>query len=215
MDTDQWLKVVPIVTTIGFGASTLWLSIRQYLDGNKNARREEYKFAKLFFEDLKENPQMHQFARKKGFQAIGRNQDLPPSVVEHLMAFHDPVTALSDYESSRAYLKNSDAFVRRRLEFAGSVLFATEKRRNVMSFAYFACAVIFYLLAFAPWFLFTVRTISAPLAINASILTLPSGITVAVCCMREFLQLRRAIRLVRAQNSQADEYESATNERSE
>ena len=207
MDTDQWLKVVPIVTTIGFGASTLWLSIRQYLDGNKNSRREEYKFAKLFFDELRAKPEMHPFARKKGFQAIGRNQDLPPSVIEHLMTLRDPVTALSDYESSRGYLKNSETFGRRQLGFASATLFATEKRRNIISATYLACAITFYLLSFTPWFLLTIGKISTPLAINASIVFSPVGMMISVGAVREFLQLRRAMRLVKAQNHQADEYE--------
>ena len=108
MDTDQWKDVVPIITTIVFSASTLWLAIKQRIDGNKSARREEYKFAKVFFDDLKANPDMHPFARKKGFKAIGKNEDLPASVIEHLMTFQDPVTALNDYEVSRGYLHISE-----------------------------------------------------------------------------------------------------------
>jgi hypothetical protein len=210
MDTDQWIKVTPILTTICFGASTLWLSIKQYMDGGKNARREEYKFAKLFFDDLDANPEMHPFARKKGFQAIGRNQDLPPSVIEHLMTLRDPVSALSDYEFSRGYLKSSEVPGRRQLSFASTLLFSTEKRRKVMSAIYFSCAVLFYLLAFSPWFLFAFGKISAPVAINLAILCFPTGITVTWCVLREFVQLRRAMRLVAAQNSQADEYELDT-----
>ncbi|MET3134300.1 hypothetical protein AAKU55_004595 [Oxalobacteraceae bacterium GrIS 1.11] len=209
MNTDQWLKVIPIVTTIGFGGSTLWLAIRQHLDGNKNARREEYKFAKLFFDELRAKPEMHSFARKKGFQAIGRNQDLPPSVIEHLMTLRDPVTALSDYESSRGYLKNSEVLGRRQLDFASAVLFSTEKRRNIISVTYFICAIMFYLLAFTPWLLFSIGNISVSFAIKASIVFSPVGLTIAVFTFREFLQLRRAIRLVKTQNNQADEYEVA------
>lgn len=210
MDTNQWLKVAPIVTTIIFSASTLFLSIRQYLDGNKNARREEYKFAKLFFDDLKQNPEMHAFARKKGFQAIGRNQALPPSVIEHLMTLRDPVAALSDYECSRSYLKNSDELGPRQLEFASKFLFATERRRNAVSAVYLLCAIIFYLTAFAPWILFTLKKISFALTINAMIVFFPIGIMATVVLLREFVQLRRAMRLVKAQNYQADEFESAT-----
>lgn len=208
MDTDQWLKVAPIVTTILFGASTLWLSVRQYLDGNKTARREEYRFAKIFFDDLRENPGMHPFARKKGFQAIGGNQDLPPSVIEHLMTFHDPVTSLGDYEASRGYLKNSEALGPRQLYFASTLLCSTEKRRNILSAAYLSCAIAFYFLAFAPWLLLTIGKISTSIAINSTIVFFPIGITVTVLAAREFIQLRRAMRLVKAQNCQADEYES-------
>jgi len=200
MDTDQWIKVAPIITTIVFSASTLWLAIKQNLDGNKNARREEYKFAKIFFDDLKANPEMHPFARKKGFQAIGRNQDLPPSVIEHLMTFHDPVAALNDYEASRGYLQNAEEPESLQLSFAGGSLWSTEKRRKFISVAYLICAIIFYFLAFTPWFLLVTGKISMPVAINLIIVLLPIGITIAVIAAREFIQLRRAMRLIQAQS---------------
>ena len=211
MNTDQWFKLIPIITTIVLGASTLWLSIRQYLDGNKNSRREEYKFAKLFFDDLKENPEMHAFPRKKVFQAIGRDQNLPPSVIEHLMTLRDPVTALSDYEFSRSYLKNSDELGRRQLDFASKVFFATETRRNTISAAYLFLALVFYLFAFSPWLLLSAGKISTTLALNLLIISLPIGISATVVFLREVMQLRRAMRLVKAQNHQADDIESTLN----
>ncbi|MBZ2206545.1 hypothetical protein [Massilia soli] len=210
MDTDQWLKVAPIITTIALGASTLWLAIKQYFDGNKNALREEYKFAKIFFQDLEDNPGMHAFARKKGFQAIGKNQDMPPSVIEYLMAFADPVQALSDYEASRGYLTSVEGRGKRQLQFASSFLFATEKRRKVLSVAYLLCASAFYFLAFTPWFLLTVGKISTTIAINSTIVFFPLGITVTVITTREFIQLRRAMRLVDVQNRRAVEEDSAS-----
>jgi hypothetical protein len=200
MDTDQWIKIIPIVTTIGFGASTLWLSIKQQLDGNKKARREEYKFAKDFFDDLNENPEMHLFARKKGFQANGRSQYLPPAIIEHLMKFRDPVTALEDYEISKGYLQKTESAGLLELSFGRTFLWSTEKRRKLIGTAYLTCGLIFYLLAFAPWFLLTIGKISMPVAINLTIVSMPRGITVTVIAAREFIQLRRAIRLIHAQS---------------
>jgi hypothetical protein len=200
MDTDQWIKIFPILTTLGFGGSTLWLSIKQYLDGNKNARREEYKFAKIFFDDLKANPDMHSFARKKGFQAVGRSQDLPPAVIEHLMMFHDPVTALEDYEISRGYLQKNEGTGQLKLSFARIFLWSTEKRRKLLSAIYLICMVLFYFLAFTPWLLLTMGKISVPIAINLTIASMPIGIAVAIIAAREFIQLRRAIRLIHAQS---------------
>jgi hypothetical protein len=204
MDTDQWIKISPVITTIVFGASTLWLSIKQHLDGNKDARREDYKFAKIFFDDLKANPEMHPFARKRGFQVIGKNQDLAPSVVEYLMNFPDPIGALNDYEASKGYLQDSEETGRTKLFFAGAFLWSTENRRKNMSAGYLACAVIFYLLAFAPWFLLTIGKISVAVAINLSIVFLPIGIFIAVVAAREFIQLRRAMRLIKNQGRLVD-----------
>jgi len=200
MDTDQWIKVIPIITTILFGASTLWLSIKQQLDGNKKARREEYKFAKDFFDDLKANPEMHLFARKKGFQAIGRSQYLPPAIIEHLMNFRDPVTALEDYEISKGYLQKIESAGLLQLSFDRTFLWSTEKRRKLIGTAYLTCAIIFYFLAFTPWFFLTIGKISVPVAINLTVVSMPIGITVTVIAAREFMQLRRAIRLIHAQN---------------
>lgn len=199
MDTEHVLKVVPVITTIVLGAITLWLSIKQYLDGNKNARREEYKFAKLFFEDLTLNPNMHPFARKKGFQAIGKNKDLPPMVIEHLMTFDDPVMALSDYEVSRGYLQHSEDRGEHQLYFPNTLLFSTEQRRHVISIIYLIAAVAFYFLAFAPWLLFTMGKISAQVTVNASVVFFPLGISVTVLSTREFIQLTRARRLIKSQ----------------
>ena len=201
MDTDQWIKIVPVITTILFGASTLWLSIKQHLDGNKNSRREEYKFAKIFFDDLKANPEMHPFARKRGFQAIGKNQDLAPSVVEYLMNFPDPIAALNDYEASRGYLQESEERGTTQLSFAAAFLWSTENRRKNISVGYLACAGIFYLLAFAPWFFLTIGKISVAVAINSSIVFSPIGVFIAVVAAREFIQLRRAMRLIKKSGS--------------
>lgn len=204
MDTDQWIKIAPVITTIVFGASTLWLSIKQHLDGNKNARREEYKFAKIFFDDLSANPKMHPFARKRGFQAIGKNQDLAPSIVEYLMKFPDPVAALNDYEASRGYLRESEEAGATQLSFAAAFLWSTENRRRNMSAGYLICAIIFYFFAFAPWFFLTIGKISVAVAINLTILFFPIGISIAVVAAREFIQLKRAMRLIKTQGRLID-----------
>ncbi|MGK5080842.1 hypothetical protein [Janthinobacterium sp. HLX7-2] len=205
MDIDQWLKLAHLALTAFFGATTAWLGIRQYLDGNKTARREEYKFAKLFFDELKQHPPMHAYARKKGFQAIGRNQDLPPNVIEHLMDLRDPVGALQDYESSRAYLKHTAGRGKRQLDFA-STIFSTDRRREFISTLYILGAIFSYIVAFTPWFLKTIEKISTPVAISASAVFSPIGIFFAVILLREFLQLRRAMRLVKMQNQEADSW---------
>lgn len=200
MDTDQWIEVTPIITTILFGASTLWFSIKQHLDGNKKARREEYKFAKEFFDDLKANPEMHLFARKKGFQAIGRSEYMPPAIIKHLMKFRDPVTALEDYEMSKGYLQKIESAGLLQLSFNRTFLWSTEKRRKLIGTAYLTCAIIFYFLAFTPWFFLTIGKISVPVAINLTVVSMPIGISVTVIAAREFMQLRRAMRLIYAQS---------------
>jgi len=201
MDIDQWLKLAPTIAAIFFGGSTLWLGVKQHLEGNKNARREEYKFAKMFFDELAQIPEMHPFARKKGFQAIGQNRDLPPEIIEHLMTLRDPVVALSDYEFSRGYLKSVEVSGNHNLVFSNTFLFATETRQKIVELIYVAVAVLSYLTAFLPFLLFAADKISSILALKISISIFPIGIAVTIFCIREFLQLFRARRLIKLQNS--------------
>ena len=200
MDLDQWLKLAPTLAAVFFSGCTLWLGLKQHFDGNKSARREEYKFAKIFFDDLKADPKMHAFARKKGFQAIGQTRNLPPEIVEHLMTLSDPVIALSDYEFSRGYLKSSEISGSYELVFSNKFLFASKKRQKIVGSLYAFIAVCSYAVAFLPFLLFAAEKISSVMAIKISISVFPAGIAVTIFCVREFLQLYSAMRLIKLQN---------------
>ena len=196
MGIELAVKIAQIITAAVVGAGTLWLAVRQHSAGAKGAQKEEYKFAKLFFEELQANPGMHRFARDKGFQAIGRNENLSPTVVEHLMTFEDPVLALADYESSRSYLKGGDRTDRPQLSFSSLLLCSSSRRRTILGRFYVFLAVCFYTLAFTPWLFFTIGKISPSIAISSTVVLLPIGFTVAVIAVREYIQLKRAVRLL-------------------
>jgi hypothetical protein len=129
------------------------------------------------------------------------------------MGFQDPVMALNDYESSRNYLKHTEELGRRQLGFESKLLLSTEQRRRVMSGIYISGAAIFYLVAFSPWFLLTLKIIPVPVAVNALIILSPIGIAVTVVSVRKFIQLRRAMRLVTTQNREADDQDANMDEK--
>ena len=206
MDTNQWLQVLPIVSTAIFAAATLWLSIKQYLSNNKSVLREEYKFAKSFFEEVAQNPLMHQFPRLKGYQAIAGIHTLPPAIIKHLMDFADPVDALNDYSFSKSYLKDTPSLNRRRLNFASRFL-STEKKQIIWRWTFFAGSLAFYIFAFTPLFFATLELMSVRDAGYISILTFPIGIFLTVALLRESIQIRRAMHLIKNQNKLALTYE--------
>jgi hypothetical protein len=202
----QWLQVFTAVTTAVFAASTLWLAVKQHFVNKRGLLREEYKFAKGFFEDVVQSPAMHRFPRIKGYQAIAGIHTLPPAIIQHLMDFPDPVVALSDYAFSRGYLKDTPSLKRRRLDFERS-LFSTEARQLFWSRAFTFIAIFSYSCAFAPLFFGTMQQISLQLAALFSILTVPLGLFLSVTFTREAFQLRHAARLVKTQNDLALSYE--------
>jgi hypothetical protein len=201
----QWLQVFTAVTTALFAASTLWLAVKQHLANKRGLLRDEYKFAKGFFEDVAQNPPMHQFPRIKGYQAIA-GIHLPPEIIQHLMDFPDPVVALSDYAVSRGYLKDTPSLKRRRLDFDRS-LFSTEARRIFWRRTFSALALFYYIFAFIPLFFGTLELISLRLAALLSLFTVPLGIFLTAIFVREAFQLRHAMRLVKTQNDLALSYE--------
>ncbi|MDC8759048.1 hypothetical protein [Janthinobacterium fluminis] len=212
MDLEQWLKLATWLAPAALGCASLWLSTRQFPWGARTAYREEYKFAKSFFEDLEQHPKMHAFAQQKGYQAIVGSQDLSASLIKHLMSLLDPGLALQDYVLSKSYLKHTPGRSNRQLSFA-SAAFSTRKRCQAIGVAYFVGFLVFYTSAFLPLFLWTWAKISSPLAISLTVFTLPVGLFCAFFFAREFRRLRGAMGLIKRQNDEADSNELADDER--
>ncbi|SFM63983.1 hypothetical protein [Rugamonas rubra] len=208
MDFDQGLKIATWIVLTVLGLVGVWFSTRQFTLGAKAANREEYKFAKSFFEDIKQNADMHPFARQKGYQAIAGSQSLPAPVIEHLMSLTDPVVALQDYVISKSYLKHVPGTSKRQLDFSGSP-FATHERRQAWSLVYAAGFVVAYLVAVTPIIFWMIDKISSSVAIALMTTIFPVSMYVAITLAREVRQIRAGMRLIQAQNEQADREDAA------
>jgi hypothetical protein len=68
--------------------------------------RDEYKFAKDFFDALDASKPMHPFVREKGFQAIAGDNQLSANEVEYLLSLEKPDRALKDYVLGKKYLNH-------------------------------------------------------------------------------------------------------------
>lgn len=83
-------------------------------NGKQSQRREEYKFAKEFLEEIKSNPDMHPFAREKGYKALAPDKQpwvdlrdkLGSKEIEYLLSLKNPELALQNYILGRSYLEN-------------------------------------------------------------------------------------------------------------
>jgi hypothetical protein len=198
MSEDNLIKLASVLPGAVFGASTLWLGLRQFGQSRMTARREEYLFAKSYFDDLGSGKSMHPFAKSKGLLAIAQRSDLKPEVIEHLMTYKDPLTALNYYESSLGYLKWSETG-QDKLSFASKIL-SSRKRRQITRSALALGALLSYCLAVSTWIMWTFRLISTPLTIQLSVILFPLGIALAVIFIRQFVQLSRASRLIEGPN---------------
>lgn len=118
--------------------------------GSHGRRREEYKFAKDFFQALKEDPSMHPFLKEKGYQAVAGNRYVSADEIEYVLSLQTPNQALRDYTLGRMYLdysprKNGDL----KLEFRSKYKKAWS--RIWLKTYYTACYALLGLLAISPF----------------------------------------------------------------
>lgn len=201
MDADLWTKLGLGITTSIIGLGGFWITKRQHTLGAQAAHREQYTFAKTFFEDLVKEPPMHAFARQKGFQAIAGSRSIRPAIIQHLMSFVDPVSALQDYVVGKSYLEHSATSAK--LEFVGWMV-VTHKRRRLWSVAMMAGAFVSYIITVAPYFLWLFALISSKVAISLAAIISPGFVYATAMFAIEARRINTAVRLVKAQDSQAD-----------
>lgn len=101
MQLEIIIKVIGVVLTI-LGGSKILHDINI---GGRSRLREEYKFVRDFFVDLKNNPDMSPFERDKGYQAIVGIRNISSEEVSYLISLKNPTKCLNDYLFSRKYLQ--------------------------------------------------------------------------------------------------------------
>ncbi len=116
MEFEVIIKIIGSVVAI----FATWKIVHDVATGDKSQLREDYKFAKEFLEDVKNNPGLHPFAVEKGYQAIAGSTILSSEEIAYLISLKNPGKCLNNYELSRKYLQagNTDgvfylAFIRK------------------------------------------------------------------------------------------------------
>jgi hypothetical protein len=118
--------------------------------GRKSRLREDYKFAKEFLEDIKNNPDLHPFAVEKGYHAIAGSVALKSEEVAYLLSLKNPGKCLNDYVLSRKYLRAINIDGDFRLEF--SKKYSSLLSRRIRKIFYISLYAIFGIIALAPIF---------------------------------------------------------------
>jgi hypothetical protein len=197
MNLDTWQKIAQFLLPFLLGVCTIYLGFRQFLLGTKNSYRDEYKFAKCFFDDIKAQPDLHKYARHKGYQAILGNRSFPSEIAEYLLHTSNPVRAVSDYRISRSYLDHSTIAGKLELRFRSDFRFSTIRRRELWLFFYAAISVLLYLFAFLPLFSLNFKLIPSSVALSLSAFTFPFGIYGTFIFAFEYIKLHRAIGFIK------------------
>jgi hypothetical protein len=165
--------------------------VYEWLYGRHGRLREEYKFARDFLKDLKDDPDLHPFLKQKGYQAIAGDATLSASEIEYLLELHDSGRALKDYVLGRPYLQHFTTAANQKVAF--STRYETAWSRNWRSLMYFMLYMALFMGAFSPMFIPSVKA--------ASLLdrTLYLAFTLLLFSPAAFLALRAGARIARAE----------------
>lgn len=196
MNTDLIVKIAPIVITLFVGIVTMWRANKELSWGTKSSLREEYKFAKGFFDDLDKQPNMHPYARQKGLQAIAGNQSLPSSLIEYLLTLHDPARVLKEYVFARTLLEHFPTAGKKQINFKARYRKVTH--RKAWKFLYFSIYWISYLWALSPIFALQWLHISIDDTVFFSCFTLPF-LAATILSIRANVRIKRAETFVKTQ----------------
>ncbi|MBM7071818.1 hypothetical protein JQC92_07145 [Shewanella sp. 202IG2-18] len=95
----DWLLTVKFIAA-AIGIFTAWKSLQDIFNNKKSNLREEYKFAKAFFEDLKADD-LHPYVLTKGYQAIAGTTSLTNAEIEYILSLKNPLQCLRDFNLSK------------------------------------------------------------------------------------------------------------------
>ncbi|MEO5933494.1 MAG: hypothetical protein ABIQ08_08075 [Duganella sp.] len=114
----------------------------------RSRMRDEYTFAKTFFEEVSSNAALHPFLREKGYQAIAGDRQLSGDEIEYLLSLEKPDRALRDYVLGRTYLEHLPQSGNLQIEFKKRHKSKWSRKWRV--YVYSGSYVIFSLTAFSP-----------------------------------------------------------------
>ena len=143
---DDAVKLVGAV----IGVITAGKVIYDLAVSRKARLRDDYKFAKEFFDTLEKSPRPHPLVVERGYHAIAGDSSLTVKEAEYLLSLENPNSALRDYVLAREYLEHLPESGHSEIRFKRkfSTQWSRRWRRGFYLFLYFVCA----LMALSPMF---------------------------------------------------------------
>lgn len=144
LDLEQILKIGAFVLSALVTVKVLI----EFLRSRQGRLREEYKFAREFFEHLRQEPQLHPFLKQKGDQAIAGDPSLTAAEIEYLLTLQDSSMAMKNYVLGRRYLEHHSTAGHSQVVFKKK--YSKPWVTSVLQRYYYAQYFFLYLLAFSP-----------------------------------------------------------------
>lgn len=119
--------------------------------GKRTRMRDEYKFAREFFDDLQNAApgSFHPYLREKGYQAIAGDSQMRADEIEYLLSLTRPERALRDYVMGRRYLEHFPQSGNLQIKFKSAYASKWSRQWRIGMYGFFYFVLAFA--AFTPW----------------------------------------------------------------
>jgi len=190
MDLDIILKIIGVIT----GVITAGKLIYDFAISRKNRLREDYKFAKDFFNEINKTENSHPFVIERGYQAISGDTSLTIQEAEYLFSLKNPSSALRDYVLARHYLEHLQESGDLKINFRKKYL--TNWSRKWRKIFYLISYLVTAFLALAPTFF--IKSIKGDTSSKLLVLFIfaVAFAPLAVASIKEFGKIYRGEQLV-------------------
>ena len=153
MELDDVLKLVgAVISIVTVGKLVYDVSVSR-----KTRLRDDYKFAREFFDELGKTPPPHPLVVERGYHAIAGDTALTVREMEYLLSLQNPSSALRDYVLARPYLEHLPESGHLQVNFRRkySSVWSRRWRRGFYLLLYFGSALLavspmFFLSSFKP-----------------------------------------------------------------
>lgn len=189
------LEVIKGIGAIGglFTAGKIYYDI---ITGSKGRLREEYKFAKEFMQDTREED-LQPFVLEKGYQALAGTTKVTASEVSYIISLKNPAQSLKDYILAKKYLTHSE--LRGKLEIDFKPKYKSKWSRYWRMCFYLSSYLLLAVLALSPLLIGKDLSTKDFNPLTALFFTLPFFGVYAFASVRSFSKLYRGQKLVGSQ----------------
>ncbi len=193
MDIETIGKIIATAVAV-FGAGR---ALYEIISGNKPKLRDEYLFARSFFDDLASKKELHPFAIEKGYHAIAGTTAIKGEEVAYILTLENSTRCLQDFVLSRKYIEH--------LNTTGDLQIAFTKRyqrpwsRTWRKLVHMTTYAIFAFGAMAPLLLAQPLGLQPKSLFTLFAFTLPVGGFIAWTSLQSFARIYRGEKLVENQ----------------
>jgi hypothetical protein len=184
MDKEKIGILVGIVTIVSvfYGLYTKNLEFQHTL-GKKI--REDYEFAKKFFEDCEKNPNRQKYIIELGYLGITQDRSIKPEEIKYILSLQEPTIALFWFKKSRRYLDflitNIDQKITFKLKYKKKISRTIYKISRFLYYTFWSLAALtpFIYAANLPFLPLSLALFWAVLCFSLAIIFLNEGVNMS------------------------------------